>query len=124
MLQLGPLQELRGSFQMDWRPCWAGSDSEAQASQGWEDLFIQGTVIALITRRFGSGTFLKWWWPRGSPHAPLGSPEDAMLLIGTLLPEASEEEAGVELPQGPGRAFEDSRRSLSLGGSSSREEQV
>lgn len=31
---------------------------------------------------------------KGSPHPTLGAPEDAMLLIGTLLPEASEEEAG------------------------------
>lgn len=43
---------------------------------------------------------------KASPHSPPGSPEDAMLLIGTLLPEVSEEEAGKHgAALGPGRGI-------------------
>lgn len=51
-------------------------------------------VIALITRRFGILVCSFSGGAQGEFSLPARSPEDAMLSIGTWLPEASEEEAG------------------------------
>lgn len=57
-------------------------------------LFIQGTVIALIIRKVSILVCSFSGGGQGEFDLPTRSPEDAMLWIGTWLPEASEEEAG------------------------------